>query len=249
MPKMLYAISRKVSYLPYRILGPLIIKRAKYAVFLGDKTVNDRTFDSCYFLPSEKTVIPNASDFPSAQPKNYSGKDRLKLLVVGACSPEKGFDQLLDLIPKLSSRSVESIAICTFDSGSYFDVFRDELLKINNGILIDFVLSRTGNQLLPYYVGSDILLNLSHSECYPLVVADAENCRLPTICFDTGYQKEIPGALIVKSTDSAAELLNEFPGNQEKFKLRSELTKPRAWSESCDDLNNFIVKITEQQKA
>lgn len=249
MPKMLYAISRKISYLPYRVMGPLIIKRAKYAVFLGDKVINDRTFDSRYFPSSRKAVIPNASDFPSEQPKNYTCVGRLKILVVGACSPEKGFDRLLDLIPKLSGQSVESITICTFDSGSYFHFFKNELSKRNKDIVVEFVLNQSGGQLLPYYSESDILLNLSHSECYPLVVADAENCRLPTICYDTGYQKEIPGACIVKSADEAAALINEFPGNQEKFRLLSELTKPRAWHESCEDLNNFIEKIAEQQKA
>lgn len=235
--------ARLASYLPYRVLGPAIIRRQQNAVFLGAEAKNDRTLDMQLFRGRNKLILPNASDLKPAAPRQLSENQRLKLLVVGAFSKEKGFDRLEALLPKLDERSIQSVTICSFSTDGLSD-FKDRVQRGEIRTEVHFVTDKSGSDLFPYYLDSDVFLNLSHSECYPLVVADAVNARLPIISFDVGYQREIKGSKIVHSVAEVADFLNKWPSNLKEVNQLSSETSPLTWEAVFRDFYHYLLRVT-----
>lgn len=236
---------RLLNYWPYRLLGPKLIGQAKAAVFLGDKPLNDRTMDMEIFSHKCRVTIPNASDMPIVAPKSYQSVDKLKILVVGACSQEKGFDRLLQVLAHLSERAVQCITICTFrnsDSVSWFNKAR----VASGTIELKMAWDKKDQELMEYYRDADLFLNLSHSECLPLVLCDAQNMRLPSLAFDEGYQSEMGGVHVVSCIDDVVKFVNSYPRNRERLIELSKETTPRLWRQSGDALENFLLQMTSQ---
>lgn len=236
------AVLRRLSYLPYEIIGPRLLSYADAGVFLGRKANSDRTFDSKYFNERPSVIIPNASHFPAGFRRKYRGKRKLRLLVVGSCTKEKGFLPLGELLPMLHADSIEVITVCTMENSPYLSEFSD-IAETSSNCPVEIFLNKTAEELLPYYENADLLLNLSLSECYPLVMADAVNVRLPTICFDTGYQSEIPGAKTFNNLVEIACFLNNFDEHVEEIENLSMSTIPYSWSQANKEYSTFIESV------
>lgn len=233
---------RLINYLPYRVVAPLILGRVRGAVFLGRDSKNDRTLDHFLCRRAVKHYSRNASDLPPVSPKNFDNILKINLLVVGAYSREKGFDRLEELLPRICKGKVESLTICSFGSAG-LDDFERRISKLGLDFRVDFVRNKSGSQLFPHYLSSDIFLNLSHSECYPLVVADALNARLPIVSYDVGYQSEISGTNLVKSVADVAEFINTWPSNRKRLADLSAETDPVLWDKVFQEFYSFASKL------
>lgn len=237
----LRAAVRRVSYFPYEIVGPTLLKCADAAVFLGQTADCDRTFDAKYFHHRPHSVIPNGSYFAPGTPRRLS-QSRLKLLAVGACTREKGYARLARLVRLLNKAHVQSLTICTMSNSPFLPQFQ-ALVEGSTDFPIRYVFDKSGTDLEPFYADADALINLSISECHPLVMADAVNSRLPTLCFDTGYQKEVGGAKLFASVEAVAHYINSFSTNAEELRALSESTCPRSWDSAGHELAQFIQRL------
>lgn len=233
---------RRIKYLPYEAIGPLLLRRADCGIFLGAGRTSDRTFDVRYLGGKLCAVIRNASFFDKGNVRSYEGNRRLNILVVGACTKEKGFSHLVDLLKMLSPSRVALVNVCTLKGGAYLNDFLREVEGLRN-VAVKLHYGLTGRALEPYYKASDVMLNLSLSECYPLIMADAVNSRLPIFCFDTGYQSEIKGAKIFSDCRSIASYVNESESLYDDLKQLSEMTEPRGWDDACEELVRFLLLV------
>lgn len=233
---------RRIKYLPYEILGPLLLSRADAGIFLGEAPISDRTFDVRYFEGKLNAVVRNASSFDKGAVRVFKPGRGLNMLIVGACSREKGYSILVDLLKLLDPSRVASINICTLRSGPYLEDFIRAIGGLSS-FVVNLNYDVTGLALEPYYQSSDVLLNLSLSECYPLVMADAVNSRLPIFCFDTGYQSNISGSKIFGDHREIASYINNSETIYDDLTQLSAMTSPRTWDDACDELVDFLSVV------
>ena len=123
-----------------------------------------------------------------------------QLLCVGAVTPLKGHDVLLDALATLTDLSWRCVCVGSLDRDPAFAE------RVRRRGLADFPGPRTGAELDRTYAAADLLVLASRAEAYGMVVTEALARGVPVVATDVGGVREAlgDGGLLVPPEDTAA---------------------------------------------
>ena len=139
--------------------------------------------------PNKIYVLPNSVSIPNLDEKEYFQNNRLNILYLGHISEMKGTFDLISAIKELSFLDM-SFNLKIAGNGEINKA--DELvkkLKLSRQVeLLDWVDVIQKQELLKE---ADLLVLPSYFESFGIVLLEAMSYRVPVICGDGGYSKEI----------------------------------------------------------
>jgi glycosyltransferase involved in cell wall biosynthesis len=123
-----------------------------------------------------------------------------ELLCVGAVTPLKGHDVLLDALATMRDLSWSCVCVGSLDRDPAFAE------EVRSRELADFAGPRTGAELDRSYAAADLLVLPSRAETYGMVVTEALARGIPVVATDVGGVTEALGdsGLLVPPEDPAA---------------------------------------------
>lgn len=135
-----------------------------------------------YHITTKCIYIPNVID--SIPKYNEKKKINNKLISIGRLEPEKGFDDVIEII-NILKRSIPDIKLDIYGDGSLRESLNNKISKLglNNNInLAGFCPFDELSKILTNY---DIYLMTSHTESFGLVLIEAMSNSLACIGFDS----------------------------------------------------------------
>lgn len=156
-----------------------------------------------YGLPADRVRVaePGVDDAELATGTPTGGA----LICVGAATPVKGHDVLLDALATMTDLSWQCVCVGSLDRDPEYV----EALHLNSlGDRVSFPGPRTGAELDRSYAAADLLVLPSRAETYAMVVTEALARGLPVLASDVGGVSEALGrgraGILVPPDDSAA---------------------------------------------
>lgn len=143
------------------------------------------------FIPENKMIVlPNFVNTPNVVNKKYYHDQKLNLLFLGYISNKKGVYDLIYSIKELVDDGYDNIVLRIAGNGE-IDKCKDLISKLN---LTDYisVLGWANKQTKEYLLQvSDVLMLTSHYESFGIVALEALSYKVPVICGNQGFTKEI----------------------------------------------------------
>lgn len=140
---------------------------------------------------SEFIYVPNGVDTARFKPVERSQNPRVKLLFIGRLIPRKGFQRVIQALPKvraLAKRLFEIEVVGTGAAREELDGLAEEL-KVSD--LIRYAGTIPYDQLEKAYQSADVFVLTSLSEGMPSVILEAMGCGLPVVASNVGGNNEI----------------------------------------------------------
>ncbi len=216
-----------------------------------------RRLGELYALPADRVhvAVPGV-DAAGLAPGTTAGD---ALLCVGAVTPAKGHDVLLDALATVADLSWRCACVGSLDRAPAFadrvrrraweDVLRDR---------VGFSGPRTGPELDRAYAAADLLVLASRAETYGMVVTEALARGLPVLATDVGGVTEALGrgedgtraGLLVPPGDPAAlgAALRAWLGDAElrgrlRRAARERRTSLRPWAATTSDVAGVLACV------
>jgi glycosyltransferase involved in cell wall biosynthesis len=145
-----------------------------------------------YGLPSGRVhVVPPGVDLADRAEGTPAGG---RLLCVGAVTPIKGQDLLLDALTTVNDLAWRCVCVGSVDvDAAFVEELRKSVDDRHLGDRVSFAGSLTGADLEAAYAEADVLLVASRAETYGMVVTEALARGLPVIATDVGGVREAVG--------------------------------------------------------
>ncbi|WP_329481405.1 glycosyltransferase family 4 protein [Kribbella sp. NBC_01484] len=210
-----------------------------------------------YALPEERVyVVPPGVDVADVAPPSPSGG---RLLCVGAITPVKGYDLLLDALATLDDPAWRCACVGSLDLDvEYVDLLHKQAEDRGLGDRVCFTGPLTGAELERAYAEADALVLASHAETYGMVVTEALARGLPVVATDVGGVSEAlghaadgsrPGLLVPPGDPQAlAQALSRWLGDAcERTRLRAAARSRRLtlsdWTQTSRELSAVLTEI------
>jgi glycosyltransferase involved in cell wall biosynthesis len=151
-----------------------------------------RRLAELYALPADRVHVTEPGvDAARLSPGSAAGD---ALLCVGAVTPAKGHDVLLDALVTVADLSWRCACVGSLDRAPAFaDRVRRRAWEDELRDRVGFSGSRTGLELDHAYAAADLLVLASHAETYGMVVTEALARGLPVLATDVGGVTEALG--------------------------------------------------------
>jgi glycosyltransferase involved in cell wall biosynthesis len=145
-----------------------------------------------YALPADRVHVTEPGvDAARLSPGSAAGD---ALLCVGAVTPAKGHDVLLNALVTVADLSWRCACVGSLDRAPAFaDRVRRRAWEDELRDRVGFSGSRTGAELDRAYAGADLVVLASHAETYGMVVTEALARGLPVLATDVGGVTEALG--------------------------------------------------------
>ncbi len=182
------------------------------------------------------------------------------LLCVGAVTPEKGHDILLEALASIASPAWRCTCAGSLDRDPAFvETLRQRSFDVGLGDRVTFPGVRTGADLDDTYASADVLVHASRAETYGLVVTEALAHGLPVIASEVGGVGEAlgegadgtrPGLLVAPEDPAAlAEALSAWLGDAElRARLRRAAVERRKslprWSTTASAVAGVLAEAS-----
>jgi glycosyltransferase involved in cell wall biosynthesis len=216
-----------------------------------------RRLEELYALPPERLHAAEPGvDAARLAPGSAAGD---ALLCVGAVTPAKGHDVLLDALVTVADLSWRCACVGSLDRAPAFaDRVRRRAWEDELRDRVGFSGPRTGPELDRAYAAADVLVLPSHEETYGLVVTEALARGLPVLATDVGGVTEALGCgkdgtrpgLLVPPGDPAAlgAALRAWLGDAElRRRLRRAARERRAslrpWAATASDVAGVLAGV------
>ncbi|HET6938106.1 MAG TPA: glycosyltransferase family 4 protein [Nocardioides sp.] len=210
-----------------------------------------------YALPEDRVyVVPPGVDVADVAPASPSGG---RLLCVGAITPIKGHDVLLDALATVDDPDWRCVCVGSLDLDVEFvDVLRQQVEDRGLGDRVCFTGPLTGVELERAYAQADVLVLASEAETYGMVVTEALARGLPVVATEVGGVPEAlghaadgsrPGLLVAPGDPQAlAQALCRWLGNpRERARLRVAARSRRLtlsdWSQTSRELSAVLTEV------
>lgn len=167
--------------------------------------------------------IPNCLDI---FPERVSSLDEKNIISVGRLSPEKGFDDLIDVFEIVNSKHPDW-SLNIVGGGVLFDYLKNKINQKNLEGIINLTGFKDKNELSELYLNSSIYVMTSWTESFGLVLAEAGSYGIPLLAFeDAGGPKEIihegKNGFLISNRDKE-EMANKICMLIEDVNLRDKL--------------------------
>ena len=200
----------------------LVVASNELADFYRDKLVNTRV-----------VCIPNALDEMSPYKSELNSK---RLIAVGRFSPEKGFDDLIDVMMMVNEKD-DRIKLTLIGDGFCSSTIKEKVKNLNLQDCIDIPGFKTQKELEQYYLNSSLYVMTSHTEAFGIVLIEALNYGLPLIAFDCA--------------SGPRNLINEKVGfliaNRDKMEMANEIVELLNGSKLInmqDDISDYVQRYS-----
>ncbi len=191
---------RLVPLLHMPIESPVLA--AATAVITTSRWTRQWLLDTQGMRPDRIQVVEPGVEIGHLAPGTPSGGE---LLCVGAVTPTKGHDVLVDALAEIADLEWRCTCVGSLDIEPAFvvDLSREHL---------SFTGPLTGSDLDAAYAGADVLVSASRAESYGMVITEALARGLPAIATDVGGvpgamgrtgEGELPGVLVPPGDPSA----------------------------------------------
>jgi glycosyltransferase involved in cell wall biosynthesis len=216
-----------------------------------------RRLGELYALPADRVHVAEPGvDAARLAPGSAAGD---ALLCVGAVTPAKGHDVLLDALARVEDLSWRCACVGSLDRAPAFaDRVRRRAWEDELRDRVGFSGPRTGPELDRAYAAADLLVLPSQAETYGMVVTEALARGLPVLATDVGGVTEALGfatdgtrpGLLVPPGDPAAlgAALRAWLGNAElRGRLRRAARERRAslrpWAATTSEVAGVLVGV------
>jgi glycosyltransferase involved in cell wall biosynthesis len=216
-----------------------------------------RRLRELYALPPDRVHVAEPGvDSAGLAPGSAAGD---ALLCVGAVTPTKGHDVLLDALVTVADLSWRCACVGSLDRAPAFaDRVRRRAWEDELRDRVGFSGPRTGPALDRAYAAADLLVLASHAETYGMVVTEALARGLPVLATDVGGVTEALGwgkdgtrpGLLVPPGDPAAlgAALRAWLGDAElRGRLRRAARERRAtlrpWAATTSDVAGVLAGV------
>lgn len=197
---------------------------------------------------SKITVIPNGVDVKRFTPANTERKNKkFKILQLGHLNHNKNQIILIDVAKYLLEQGIDNFQFNLV--GPYEKEYLNKLLSLisDNKLFEYFYIGGSTDQVVKLLQSSDIYVNSSITETFPVSVLEAQACGLPVVATSTTGANEIvrsgEDGYIVSNTLMMAKHLGDLIQNPS---LLSEMGKnAREKVVKLFPLDNFIRKFEE----
>jgi glycosyltransferase involved in cell wall biosynthesis len=216
-----------------------------------------RRLGELYALPADRVHVTEPGvDAARRSPGSAAGD---ALLCVGAVTPAKGHDVLLDALVTVADLSWRCACVGSLDRAPAFaDRVRRRAWEDELRDRVGFSGSRTGPELDRAYAAADLLVLASHAETYGMVVTEALARGLPVLATDVGGVTEAlgfgqdgtrPGLLVPPGDPEAlGAALRAWLGDAElRGSLRRAARERRAslrpWAATTSDVARVLAGV------
>ncbi len=216
-----------------------------------------RRLGELYALPADRVQVAEPGvDSAGLAPGTTAGD---ALLCVGAVTPAKGHDVLLDALTTVADLSWRCACVGSLDRAPAFaDRVRGRAWEDELRDRVGFAGPRTGPELDRAYAAADLLVLASHAETYGMVVTEALARGLPVLATDVGGVTEAIGhaedgtrpGLLVPPGDPAAlgAALRAWLGDAElrgrqRRAARERRASLRPWAATMSDVAGVLGRV------
>ena len=200
--KQAFAHERSIPDLNYRLASYFECSQIKRSDYLVTHTrCHAKEIANLHGINSEKfSIIPHAitnNNFEESD--NKTSEDSIKILFVGRMEPRKGFDTLLDAIPKV----VEKFPKARFDfcGSSPKSILNEAKQRFPSESSVSFHGYVKRNDLDAFYKRCDIFVAPSNYESFGIIYLEAMRFGKPVVACDSGgtpevVENEVSGILV-----------------------------------------------------
>ena len=135
-------------------------------------------------------VLPNFVNTPKIVNKNYFKNGKLNLLFLGYISNKKGVYDLIYSLKKLVDSGYKDIILRIAGNGE-INKCKNLITKLNLKNYIDVLGWANEEKKKELFQLSDVLMLTSHYESFGIVALEALSNKIPVICGNKGFTKEI----------------------------------------------------------
>jgi glycosyltransferase involved in cell wall biosynthesis len=216
-----------------------------------------RRLGELYALPADRVLVAAPGVDAAGLARGSAAGDAL--LCVGAVTPAKGHDVLLDALATVADLSWRCACVGSLDRAPAFaDRVRRRAWEAELRDRVGFSGPRTGPGLDRAYADADLLVLPSHAETYGMVVTEALARGLPVLATEVGGVTEALGrgnggsrpGLLVPPGDPAAlgAALRAWLGDAElRGRLRRAARERRAslrpWAATASDVARVLAGV------
>ena len=172
------------------------------------------------------------------------------LLYVGRLSPEKGVDVLIDACSILA-REGRRFQCHIIGTGPLAGPLQARIDRLGLGERVRLLGPRPQAELPDWYRAADVFVLPSHSEGVPNVLLEAAACGLPCVATRVGGVPEISDRGDIRLVPPAepaglAGAIGEALAGRGRPRT---VTPPRTWTESIDELEQFLEEVLARTTA
>ena len=243
----------KYLWEPYnKLIGTKIINYCD--IIITASLFESEDLEQTFNLSKEKIkIIPHGVNFINSKiAKNANGK--INLLYVGYLLKIKGVQYIIEALQDLYYKKNLEVSLTIIGEGPYEKELKKlaESLNVNQFIQWEgFIPPSQTEKLRMFYLNSDVLLLLSQSENYGVVVAESLALGTPVIVSKTTALKEFlsePGCFGVNyppNPKEVADLIMKVYENNGVIGPFSD--KIRTWNEVVEDYETNLLKFIERK--
>ncbi len=140
---------------------------------------------------SEFLVIPNGVEIGRFRPVKRLANPKVKILFIGRLIPRKGFQRVVQALPKLRTLARQPFEVEVVGAGGFRSSLGELAEQLSVSDLIRYVGPVPYEKLPESYQYADIFVLTSLSEGMPSVILEAMGCGLPIVASDVGGNNEI----------------------------------------------------------
>jgi len=136
-------------------------------------------------------VIPNGVETDRFKPIERLANPKVKLLFIGRLIPRKGFQRVVQALPKVREQATVPFEVEVVGTGAAREALDEVAEKLGVSELISYVGTVPYDQLEKSYQYADVFVLTSLSEGMPSVILEAMGCGLPIVASDVGGNNEL----------------------------------------------------------
>ncbi len=197
---------------------------------------------------AEFLVIPNGVETDRFKPILRPVNVPIKILFIGRLIPRKGFQRVIEALPKLRALTNKPFIIEVVGTGAARDDLDQLAERLGVIDLIHYVGQISYEELEKAYQSADIFVLTSLSEGMPSVILEAMGCGLPIVASNVGGNNEIvhegKNGYLIEGDDSdrIAQVLADLINNDD---LRSHMGDASRHFALHYDWKNIMGKYIE----
>lgn len=198
---------------------------------------------------NKKIKIVKIANILEDIPKCETKLDSNRLIAVGRLHPVKNFQTLIKVF-SIVNKSIPESTLTIIGDGEEKNNLKELVKELKLESKINFTGMIQKEQVTKEMLKSDLYVMTSKTECFPMVLLEAEACGLPIVAFDVPVgpreiiKNNVNGYLISnKNINQMAENIINLLSNKDKLKKFGENSRQESYKYTADRIMPYWYKI------
>jgi len=165
----------------YPLLTPFIRRFFREASFVSGASQRLIDLARAVHPSSDYAFIPNGADLQRFRPASPPPEPPVRILSVGRLIPRKGFQHLIEALPRVIAESGPGVMLQIVGTGDYEAELRRLAVSLGVADHVEFLGAIPYDQLHHTYADAHIFAMVSLAEGMPLALLEAMACGLPVV--------------------------------------------------------------------